>query len=128
MASLFFGLKSYPWKYFPEFTSWLQEIKDPRKFWIYETEVMLMTVILKNICNISSMQKMTDEFLSRLETGEPERLRRNMVRALLRRRKFEGARFLGKYWLLIFDATGLFHFPERHCPHCLKKVVNKGIV
>lgn len=49
-----------------------------------------------------------------------------MVRVLLRRRKFEDVRFLGKYWLLIFDATGLFHFPERHCPHCLKKVVNRG--
>ncbi len=143
-------------QYFPEFTCRLREIKDPRKFWTYETGVMLMTVILKNICNISSMQKMTDEFLneecvgnlcrvlgverheflphyvtineflSRLETGELERLRKNMVRALLRRRKFEGARFLGKYWLVIFDATGLFHCPERHCPHCLKKVVNKG--
>ena len=50
-------------RYFPDFVQWLQEIKDPRKFWTYETEVMLMTVILKNICNISSMQKMTDEFL-----------------------------------------------------------------
>lgn len=143
-------------QYFPDLVQWLQEIKDPRRFWTYETEVMLMTVIMKNICNITSMQKMTDEFLdegcvgnlcqilgvepheflphyvtlngflSRLETGELERLRKNMVRALLRRRKFEDARFLGKYWLLVFDATGLFHFPERHCPHCLKKVMNKG--
>ena len=143
-------------QYFPDFIQWLQNIKDPRKFWTYETEVMLMTVIMKNICNITSMQKMTDdfldeecvgnlcrilevepheflphyvtlnEFLSRLETVELERLRKNMVRALLRRRRFEDARFLGKYWLLVFDATGLFHFPERHCPHCLKKVMNKG--
>jgi len=36
-----------------------------------------------------------------------------MIRALLCRKKFEGARFLGKYWLVIFDATGLLHFPER---------------
>lgn len=143
-------------QYFPHFTGWLGELKDPRKFWTYETEVMLMTVIMKNICNISSMQKMTDEFLkeecvenlcrilaippheflphyvtingflARLDTEELERLRKRMICALLRRRKFEDARFLGKYWLLIFDATGLFHFPERHCPHCLKKVVNKG--
>ena len=133
-------------QYFPEFTSWLQNVKDPRKFWTYETEVMLMTVIMKNICNISSMQKMTDEFLdeecvrnlcrvldvqpheflphyvtineflSRLGTGELEGLRKRMICALLRRRKFEDARFLGKFWLVIFDATGLFHFPERHCP------------
>lgn len=143
-------------QYFPEFTSWLQAVKDPRKFWTYETGVMLMTVIMKNICNISSMQKMTDEFLdegcvgnlcrmldvqphgflphyvtineflSRLGTGELEGLRKRMICALLRRRKFEDAGFPGKYWLVIFDATGLFHFPERHCPHCLKKVVDKG--
>ena len=143
-------------QYFPKFTEWLGELKDPRKFQTYEIEVMLMTVIMKNICNIRSMQKMTDEFLkeecvgnlcrmlgvqpheflphyvtineflSRLDTGELERLRKRMISALLRRRKFEDARFLGKYWLVIFDATGLFHFPERHCPHCLKKVMNKG--
>lgn len=143
-------------QYFPQFSEWLGELEDPRKFWTYETEVMLMTVIMKNICSISSMQKMTDEFLedgcvknlclilgvqpheflphyvtineflSRLDTAELECLRKRMVCALLRKRKFEGARFPGKYWLVIFDATGLFHFPERHCPHCLKKVVNKG--
>ena len=28
--------------------------------------------------------------------------------------------------MVIFDATSLFHFPERHCPHCPKKVMNKG--
>lgn len=50
-------------QYFPEFIQWLQELKDPRKFWTYEVEVTLMTVIMKNICNITSMQKMTDEFL-----------------------------------------------------------------
>ncbi len=67
-----------------------------------------------------------NEFLSNLGTGELEHLRKNMIRTLLRRRKFEDAKFLGKYWLVIFDATSLFHFPERHCPHCLKNVVSKG--
>lgn len=142
--------------YFPDFINWLSELKDPRKFWTYETEVMLMTVIMKNVCCISSMQQMTDEFikdecvknlctvlgvpeheflphyvtinefLSKMDTGELEKLRGQMIHALLRRRKFEDARLLGKYWMVIFDATGLFHFKERHCPHCLKKVLNKG--
>nr|WP_308624410.1 hypothetical protein [uncultured Eisenbergiella sp.] len=48
-----------------------------------------------------------------------------MIKKILRKRKFEGAGFLGKYWLVIFDATGLFHFQDRHCPHCLKKVMDK---
>ena len=67
-----------------------------------------------------------NELLKKLETGELETLRRKMIKAILRRRTFEEARFLGKYWLVIFDATGLFHFHERHCPHCLKKTMNKG--
>ena len=143
-------------RYFPDFTCWLASLKDPRKFWTYEIEVMLMTVIMKNVFDISSMQKMTDEFikeecvknlctvlgvpehdflphyvtvnefLSKMDTEELEKLRSMMVHALLRRRKFEEARLLGKYWMVIFDATGLFHFKERHCPNCLKKTLNKG--
>lgn len=142
--------------YFPDFIDWLASLKDPRKFWTYETEVMLMTVIMKNICCIDSMQQMTDEFikdacvknlctalgvpeheflphyvtvnefLSKMDTAELEKLRGQMIHALLRRRKFEDARLLGKYWMVIFDATGLFHFKERHCPNCLKKTLNKG--
>ena len=144
-------------RYFPDFSGWLASLKDPRKFWTYETEAMLMTVIMKNMFCISSMQKMTDEFikdecvknlctmlgvpeheflphyvtvnafLSKMDTGELEKLRGQMIHALLRRRKFGDARLLGKYWMVIFDATGLFHFRERHCPHCLKKVLNKGM-
>ena len=143
-------------QYFPEFTQWLCETSDPRQSSIYEIEVMLMTVIMKNICSIQSMQGMTEkfndencvenlcrllgvgrheflphyvtvnEFLKKLDTGELETLRRRMIKTILRRRKFEDARFLGKYWLVIFDATGLFHFHERHCAHCLKKTLNKG--
>lgn len=142
--------------YFPDFIDWLSGLKDPRKFWTYETEVMIMTVIMKNVCCIDSMQQMVieflkdecvknlcttlnvaeheflphyvtiNEFLSKLDTEELEKLRSQMIHVLLRRRKFEDARLLGKYWMIIFDATGLFHFKERHCPHCLKKTLNKG--
>ncbi|KAI4449612.1 hypothetical protein C823_004141 [Eubacterium plexicaudatum ASF492] len=35
--------------------------KNPRKFWTYEMEIMLMTEDMKNVFCISSMQKMTDE-------------------------------------------------------------------
>lgn len=113
--------------YFPDFINWLFGLKDPRKFRTYETEVMLMTVIMKNVCCIRSMQQMTDEFLknecvknlctvlgvpeheflphyvtineflSKMDTGELEKLRGQMIHALLCRRKFEDARLLGKY-------------------------------
>ena len=121
-ASFFRILK----RYFPDFTRWLSSLKDPRKFCTYEIELMLMTVIMKNICCISSMQKMTDEFikeecvknlctvlgvteheflphyvtvnefLSKMDTGELEKLRSKMIHTLLRRRKFEDARLQGK--------------------------------
>lgn len=50
-------------RYFPDLSGWLASLKDPRKFWTYEMEAMLMTVIMKNLFCISSMQKMTDEFI-----------------------------------------------------------------
>lgn len=28
-------------RYFPDFSGWLASLKDPRKFWTYEMEVML---------------------------------------------------------------------------------------
>lgn len=48
---------------FPDFSGWPASLKNPRKSWTYEMEVMLMTVVMKNVFCISSMQKMTDEFI-----------------------------------------------------------------
>ena len=61
-----------------------------------------------------------------MDVGELEKLRGQMIHALLRRRRFEDARLLGEYWMVIFDATGMFRFKERHCQHCLKKDLHKG--
>jgi len=36
-----------------------------------------------------------------MDTGELEKLRGQMIHALLRRRKFEDARLLGEYWMVI---------------------------
>lgn len=104
--------------YFSHFADWLAVLKNPRKFGTYETEVMLMTVIIKNIWCIDSMQQMTDEFikdecvkklctmlgvpehdflphyvtihkfLPKIDTGKLEKLRSRMIHALLLRRKF----------------------------------------
>lgn len=124
----------------------------------YEIEVILYMMILKNVCSIVSMQEMNESFnedecvkniykilglqekdylphyvtvnecLSKLETDELEKIRKNMVYNLIRKKSFDDAKFLGKYWLVIVDATQLFCFKERHCENCLKKTFNKGKV
>lgn len=122
----------------------------------YEIEVILYVMIMKNVCSIESMSGMVDEFnedecvrniykilgleerdylphyvtinecLSKLDPRELEKVRKGMVYALIRKKSFNGARFLGKHWLVIVDATQLFSFKERHCEHCLTKTFNKG--
>jgi hypothetical protein len=122
----------------------------------YEIEVILYVMILKNVCSIASMQEMTDTFnedecvkniykilklkekdylphyvtinecLSKLGTEELEKIRKKMVYNLIRKKSFDGAKFLGKHWLVIVDATQVFCFKARHCEHCLTKTVNKG--
>ena len=122
----------------------------------YEIEVILYVMILKNACSIESMKEMTSSFnedeliknvykilklegkdylphyvtindcLSKLNPAELEKIRKNMIYGLLRKRSFQDARFLGKYWCVIVDGTQLFSFNEKHCEQCLKKTFNKG--
>lgn len=144
--------------FLPDFIDELGRIKDPRNqsYIIYDIAEILYTIIMKNVCNLSSMQEMTDKFndddvvknickilgreerdflphyitinecLEKLPPQELERFRTIVIRKLLRKRSFENARFLGRYWPVIVDATGLFYFKEKHCKHCLKKTYNKG--
>mgnify|MGYP003826406971 FL=1 len=122
----------------------------------YEIEVILYMMILKNVCSIESMQEMSDEFnidecvkniykilgleereylphyvtvndcLKKLDNTELEKLRKKMIYGLIRKKSFDHAKFLGKHWLVIVDATQLFSFKERHCEHCLTKTYKKG--
>jgi len=122
----------------------------------YEIEVIIYMMILKNICSIKSMQEMNDEFnedeciknlykilgleekdylphyvtvnecLSKLDNGELEKIRKKMIYNLIRKKSFDDAKFLGKNWLVIVDATQLFSFRKKHCEHCLTKTFNKG--
>ena len=109
----------------------------------YEIEVILYVMILKNVCSIASMQEMSEEFnedecikniykileleekdylphyvtinecLAKLEGKELEKIRKKMIYNLIRKKSFDGAKFLGEYWLVIVDATQLFCFRER---------------
>jgi len=144
--------------FLPDFIDELGKIKDPRNqsYIEYDIEEILYTLVMKNVCSITSMQGMTDEFnneecarnlclilgkdekeflphyvtinecLEKLDPEELQRFRQRMITTLLRKRSFENARFLDKHWMVIVDATQLFYFKEKHCNHCLKKTVNKG--
>lgn len=135
------------------FDSDLKKAKDPRhqSYIEYGINEILYTPILKNICNIKSMQGMTDKLntsesiknfstimknkeinelphyvtvndcLKQLDPKELEKIRKKMIKKLILKRSFENARFLNKYWLIIVDATQIYHFKEKHCEHCLRK-------
>ena len=140
------------------FKSNLHDIDDPRhqSYTKYEMEELLMTVVLKNICNIESMREMTKEFntnetiknyqmmfdestideiphyvtindaLKDVENKSLEKVRKDMVKEIIRRKTFNHNRLLGSKWKVIFDATYLYSFGERHCEHCLTQTFNRG--
>lgn len=122
----------------------------------YTQSDLISMGILKNVCAVGTMRQMNEKFneencirtlsllsgngrlsempdygtlnyyLSRLSPSCLEKLRTKMVRSLIRSKAFNKNRLLGKYWVVILDGTGLFHFKERHCPHCLsRKVTNQ---
>ena len=139
--------------FYKDFWSDLSSVKDPRhsSYINYTSDVMLAMPIMKNICDIRSMQRMTssfnteeciantalitgknelseiphyvtvNDFLSRLDPNELSAIRTKIVNALIRKRSFENARFLNKYWLIIVDATQLYTFKERNDDQCLTR-------
>lgn len=128
-------------------------MKDPRhqSYIDYGFDVLLYTILLKNVCNLESMRSMTqafnkaecienkkrtwgiegleelphydtiNDFLSRLNTEELSQIRTYMIRALLDKRSLESYRIHNKFWGVIIDGSGLFTFHDKHCDHCLKK-------
>lgn len=139
--------------FYKDLWSDLSSVKDPRhaSYIDYTSDVMLAMPIMKNICNIRSMQGMSsmfnteeciantalitgknkltelphyvtvNDFLSRLNPDELSVIRSKMINALIRKRSFEKARFLNKYWIIIVDATQLYTFKEKNDDQCLTR-------
>ncbi|HAJ3957504.1 transposase family protein [Fictibacillus sp. Mic-4] len=139
--------------FFKDFIDRLQQVKDHRcqSHISYRVEVLLFTLLLKNIFGLKSMRDMTERlnkdecienvrrilkldllpelphydtinnFLCGLDMEELEKLRTYMVRKLVEKRCFEAYRIEDRYWGIIIDGTGLYTFNERHCDHCLKR-------
>ena len=128
-------------------------VHDPRhaSYIDYTSDVMLAMPLMKNICDIRSMQQMTvsfnkdqcieniglitknadlselphyvtvNDFLSRLNPDELSKVRSKIIKQLLRKRSFENARFLNQYWLIIVDATQLYTFKNKKDEQCLTR-------
>ena len=139
--------------FFKDFIGNLKKVKDPRSkgYITYGPEVILFTMILKNMTGLPSMRSMSNglnkeecienvkrvlglemleelphydtinDFLAKLDVSELEKMRTYMIKELLKKRCFEPDRIEGKYWGIIVDGTGLHTFKQKHCEHCLRR-------
>lgn len=152
-ANYLFDLVKTMKHFFKNFDELLVQVDDPRhqSYITYDTDVLLLVTILKNLFNMNSMRSMTESFnrdecienvkrilnkqdleelphydtinnfLSALDPEELEKIRSQMIKDLLKKRCFEKYRIEDKYWGVIIDGTGLFSFDEKHCEHCLRR-------
>ena len=47
-----------------------------------------------------------------------------LVEILIRKKVLERYRLLDRYYVIAIDGTGIYHFSERHCKHCLTRTHN----
>ena len=122
----------------------------------YTQQDLVWLGLLKNVCGVESMRGMNENFneytcistlsflsgdsrleelpdfttlnnyLERLSPACLSDVRREMVKSLIRSKAFLKNRILGKYWPVVLDGTGLFHFKEKHCDNCLVTTVKDG--
>jgi hypothetical protein len=149
----FFDLMKTKKHFFKNLDEKLSQVDDPRhaSYTTYDTDVLLLVSMMKNLFNRNSMRAMTEsfnrdecienvkkvlnkesleelphydtinDFLSDLDPEELEEIRTYMIKELLKKRSFEKYRIKDKYWGVIIDGTGLFSFDEKHCEHCLRR-------
>lgn len=118
----------------------------------YTSEELLYPLILKNTCTIETMRQMTEwfgdanctsnlekligrkieniahydtinNFLEKLDNNELSKIKLGMIKTLIRNKSFYQARMQENQWIVILDATGLYHFHEKHCDNCLVKEI-----
>ena len=66
-----------------------------------------------------AMDDTVNDLFTRLSTEQLQHTVQEMIRSLVRQRTLEQFRLLDEYYMVAFDATGLFHRHSRHCPLCL---------
>jgi hypothetical protein len=69
-----------------------------------------------------------DDVLRDLSPAELEILKANLVSSLIEQKLLRKFRFMGKFYLVAVDGTGMATFEKRHCDHCLTKTSKTGVV
>jgi hypothetical protein len=69
-----------------------------------------------------------DDVLRVLHPEELEVLKMHLVRGLIEQKIFRKFRFLGKFYTIAVDATGMATFQQKHCDQCLSKTSKNGVV
>ncbi len=110
-AILLFLLKSGS----PRQLNWL--LRDNSGPIVSHPEALTKTV-LSHLDGIASDDAVND-LLSRVAVEDIQSINHQMIRHLIQQRKLEHGRLLDQYYMIAFDATGLFHRHKPHCDHCL---------
>jgi len=69
-----------------------------------------------------------EDVLRELPPEQLETLKAQLVSSLIEQKVFRKFRFLGKYYLIAVDGTGIASFDHKHCEHCLEKTSKNGVV
>jgi Transposase DDE domain len=67
-----------------------------------------------------------DAVMRELASKDLERIKTTIVSALFEQKLFRSFRFLGKYYFVAIDATGMASFDHRHCSQCLTRTSKNG--
>ncbi len=138
--------------FFPDLFDRIREIEDYRKKTKYElTELITACIAMfifkegsrnalnndrdeenfkENYKNLFHMRlphmDTVDNVMRQLKEGELEKLKTNMICNLLKKKSLHKFRFLGNFFVVAVDGTGIHSFSERHCDQCLTKESKNG--
>jgi hypothetical protein len=136
--------------HFPDLFEKIREIEDyrpKRKYELVELIVACIAMFLfkqgsrnafNNECNEERFKKnfqrifkvrlphmdTVNEVMKRLDEGQLEKLKAEMVTALIEKKVFYKYRLMDKYYQVVVDGSHVMNVNEGHCDHCLHRTKN----
>lgn len=148
-----YRIKSVIAKRFPELFSLFNELEDSRKRAGYSIAEIVTGALFMHLLKEGSRNAYTNDrrdaifaknyyrhFKLRLPHPDTidgvmralkpellEELRAQLVGSLFEQKVLRGSRFLGKYYFVAVDATGMHTFDHEHCDQCLTRTSKHGV-